>query len=77
MEKKRIQWHSCFSAALRITLGDEMEHLEMQEEYLLSRKPLQMDILIIKNSIISKSEKKSEGYSESIILSNISLRKTH
>lgn len=48
MEKKRIQWHSGFSAALRITLGDEMEYLEMQEEYLLSRKPLQMDILIIK-----------------------------
>ena len=48
MGKKRIQWHSGFSAALRITLGDEIECLEMQEEYLLSRKPLQMDILIIK-----------------------------
>ena len=49
MEKKKIQWHSGFSAALRITLGDEMELLEMREEYLLGRKPLQMDVLIIKN----------------------------
>ena len=49
MEKKKIQWHSGFSAALRITLGDEMELLEMREEYLLGREPLQMDVLIIKN----------------------------
>ena len=46
MQKKKIQWHQGFSAALRITLQEEMEFLEMQEEYLLSRKPLQIDILI-------------------------------
>ena len=48
MQKKKIQWHQGFSAALRITLQEEMEFLEMQEEYLLSRKPLQIDILILK-----------------------------
>lgn len=45
---QKIQWHQGFSAALRITLQEEMEFLEMQEEYLLSRKPLQIDILILK-----------------------------
>ena len=48
MQKKKIQWHQGFSAALRITLQEEMEFLEMQEEYLLSWKPLQIDILILK-----------------------------
>ena len=48
MEKTKLQWHPAFGAALRITLQDEMQYLEMHEEYLLSKKPLQMDILIIK-----------------------------
>lgn len=48
MEKRKLQWHPAFGAALRITLKDEMECLEMQEEYLLSKKPPQIDILIVK-----------------------------
>ena len=48
MKNTKLQWHPAFSAALRITLQDELEYLEMWEEYLLSKKPLQMDILIIK-----------------------------
>lgn len=48
MEKRNLQWHPAFGAALRITLKEEMEFLEMQEEYLLSKKPPQIDILIVK-----------------------------
>ena len=48
MDKTKLQWHPVFGAALRITLQDEMQYLEMHEEHLLSKKPLQMDILIIK-----------------------------
>ena len=29
MEKAKLQWHPGFSAALRITLHDEMKFLEM------------------------------------------------
>ena len=51
MEKNRaLQWHPGFRAALRITLREEMKYLEMYEEYQLSRKPLQIDILIIKKT---------------------------
>ena len=50
MEKTKLQWHPAFGAALRITLQDEMKYLEMHEEHLLSKKPLQMDILIIKKT---------------------------
>ena len=48
MEKTKLQWHPAFGAALRITLQDEMKYLEMHEEHLLSKKPLQIDILIVK-----------------------------
>ncbi len=48
MDKTKLQWHPAFGAALRITLQDEMQYLEMHEEYLLSKKPLQVDVLIIK-----------------------------
>lgn len=50
MEKTKLQWHPAFSAALRITLQDEMKYLEMHEEYLLTKKPLQMDVLLIKKT---------------------------
>ena len=50
MEKTKLQWHPAFGAALRITMQDEMKYLEMHEEHLLSKKPLQMDILIIKKT---------------------------
>ena len=48
MEKTKLQWHPAFGAALRITLQDEMRYLEMHEEHLLSKKPLQIDVLIVK-----------------------------
>ena len=50
MEKTKLQWHPAFSAALRITLQDEMKYLEIHEEYLLAKKPLQMDVLLIKKT---------------------------
>lgn len=48
MTKRKLQWHPGFCAALRIAMQDQMEYLEMQEEHLLSKKPLQIDVLIIK-----------------------------
>ena len=57
MEKAKLQWHPGFSAALRITLHDEMKFLEMHEEYQLSKKPMQIDILIIKKKCDRKIQK--------------------
>jgi hypothetical protein len=45
---EKLQWHPAFSAALRIELEDEAEYLQIEEEHLLSNKPMQIDILIIK-----------------------------
>ena len=49
-DSQRLQWHPAFGAALRITFAEEIERkeLELQEEYLLSKKPPQIDVLIIK-----------------------------
>ena len=48
MGKDKLQWHPAFAAALRITLSEEMKYLELQEEYLLSKAPPKIDILVIK-----------------------------
>ena len=50
MNKPKLQWHPGFSPALRITLQDEMQYLEMHEEYPLSKKPPQIDVLILKKT---------------------------
>ena len=49
MDKTKLQWHPAFGAALRITLQDEMQYLEMQEEHLLSKKPCRWIYLLSKN----------------------------
>lgn len=48
MEKTKLQWHPGFCAALRITLGEDLDFLEIREEHLLGKKPLQIDVLVLK-----------------------------
>ncbi len=50
MTKEKLQWHPGFSAALRMTFADEMKYLDLQEEYMLSKKPPQIDVLILKKA---------------------------
>ena len=48
MAEGRLQLHPAFSAAFHIELNDELENLHIEEEHMLSKKPLQIDMLIIK-----------------------------
>lgn len=48
MEQDKLQWHPAFSAALRIEFEEELDILEIVDEYQLTKKPLQMDVLIVK-----------------------------
>ncbi len=48
MAEGRLQWHPAFSAAFHIELNDELENLYIEEEHMLSKKLLQIDMLIIK-----------------------------
>ena len=42
----KIQWHPAFDAALQIELGEEAKYLEFESEHLLSKKPMQIDVLV-------------------------------
>ena len=50
MEHKPLQWHPAFQAVLQIELEAEKEYLQFHEEFNLTKKPLQIDTLIIKES---------------------------
>ena len=47
-QKTRLQWHPAFAAVLRIELEKELGRLEIEDEVQLMKKPLQMDVLLIK-----------------------------
>lgn len=44
----RIQWHPAFCAALRIELEADAGMLDFKDEYLLSKKPMQIDMVVMK-----------------------------
>ena len=46
--KDTIQWHPAFQASIQIEFEAEAEKLTFEPEHLLSKKPMQMDELIIK-----------------------------
>ena len=56
--KETIQWHPAFQASIQIEFEAEAEKLTFEPEHLLSKKPMQMDELIIKvaeNEVIHKN----------------------
>ena len=72
----KIQWHPAFDAALQIELEDEAEYLEFEPEHLLSKKPMQIDVLV-KNKKDIKSKRISEESFGSIILLSANHRMTN
>ena len=58
MKKENLQWHPAFVAALRITFQDEIEELQILEEYSLSKSPPRIDALILKKNPQVKLKKK-------------------
>lgn len=47
MEEGVLQWHPAFQAAMQIELQEELDYLTFYSEYNLTKKPLQIDTLII------------------------------
>ena len=47
-EKKLLQWHLAFYAGLQIEFAEESEKLIFENEHQLSKKPMEIDVLIIK-----------------------------
>ena len=50
MENRPIQWHPAFCSAMRLELWGDKGKLDFFNEYNLSSKPLQIDLLVIKKA---------------------------
>lgn len=48
MTDGRLQWHPGFSAALRVELEEELDELCIEDEHMFSKKPMQIDVLVVK-----------------------------
>ena len=48
MKDGKIQWHPAFGAALQIELSDELDKVQIEEEHLLGKKPMQADFVVHK-----------------------------
>lgn len=53
----KLQWHPAFGAVLRIELEDELDKLQIEDEHLLGKKPMQIDFLLIKKKRNEKIHK--------------------
>ena len=49
-EKKLLQWHPAFFAGLQIEFAEEAKLLTFENEHQLSKKPLEIDVLIVKKN---------------------------
>lgn len=47
-DEDKIQWHQAFVGAMYCELGDDINRVEFNPEHSITRKPLQMDLLIVK-----------------------------
>ena len=52
-----LQWHPAFYAGMQIELAEEAHKLQFENEHQLSKKPLGIDVLIIKKKNKDKIEK--------------------
>ena len=50
MTEGKLQWHPAYVAALHIEFENELDVLEIKSEHLLGKKPLQIDVLVIKKA---------------------------
>lgn len=49
---ERIQWHPAFYAATNLEFREDIEYLERKTEYNLSKQPIRIDLLIIKDDAL-------------------------
>ena len=57
MDKRKLQWHPAFFAVLQIELGKDRNYLRFYAEYNLTRKPLQIDVLVVKEESCREIQK--------------------
>lgn len=50
MRVEKLQWHPAFVAALHIEFAAELDVLEIEAEHQLGKKPMQIDVLVVKKA---------------------------
>lgn len=55
--EKLLQWHAAFFAGIQIELSEEADHLIFENEHMLGTKPMQIDVVIIRNDTKEKIRK--------------------
>ena len=59
---ERIQWHPAFYAAANLEFREDIEFLERKTEYNLSKEPIRIDLLIIKDDALSHGIRNEIGH---------------
>ena len=59
---EKIQWHPAFYAAAGLELMEDIEKLELRPEYNLSKEPIRIDLLVIKNDELIGNIKNEIGH---------------
>ena len=67
MGEGKIQWHPGFVAVVDLELAADRGHLVYEKEYNLNRKPLQIDLLVLKKDRGLRLENEIGRLFESII----------
>lgn len=57
MMEGKLQWHVAFAATLKIELNQELKKMQILVEHLLGKKPMQIDLLVIKKEKNQQIEK--------------------
>ena len=66
MDNRLLQWHPAFYATIQIEFRDELNKLHFENEHHLSKKPMQIDVLIIKKRTFVHCEE-YDSYEEYIL----------
>lgn len=73
-QQRPLQWHPAFYADLQIELDSEKQNLIYENEHQLGTKPLEIDVLIIKNKAEEPIFKNIGRIFKDIILLSIKVR---
>lgn len=59
---KNIKWHPAFCSAAKVEMREDAEYLTLESEHYLSKEPIRIDLLIIKDEALKSGIKNEIGH---------------
>ena len=59
---KNIKWHPAFCSAAKVEMREDAEYLTLEAEHYLSKEPIRIDLLIIKDEALKSGIKNEIGH---------------